>query len=323
MLFAYKSKPGHRKSWPGVEEDIKRFAENNKNKMPNEVYLSIYQFSDKILYNFASRGTRLKPNVIYLLYLFFQSEMFLAQVPYARDIIQRRERTIEDGRTVARYIGGITTNSNQDFSGFSGYWISIPQYLEDLAGKYTKEERPDLHEDETKKNIVLYREVLKIEHPYNEPFAIIHCYRQILDLIFDKDEKIAERDLSVDHTHWHGYENRHLGVLSGYILIDEKSGQFSAYIYSRFSGKFAFDFAINNENPQTIMFDYKDHDSVQAIKLYYASPSHPSVAGIGKILGESYAGPLTHDQFFADHAYSTREISQVFAKIRESVIIDE
>lgn len=87
------------------------------------------------------------------------------------------------------------------------------------------------------------------------------------------------------------------------LSSDLSPRQFSAYLHSRFSGKFAFEFAINTDQIQKIMFDYKNHNSVQTIKFFNALPSHPSVAGLGKVLGESYVGPLNHDLFFHYAAY--------------------
>lgn len=322
LILAYKNRPGHKNSWPSVEEDIKRFAKQNKDKMPEEVYLSIYQFSDKVLYNFANRGTPLKPRVIDLLHSFFHSEMFLSQVPYARDIIQKRKRSIESGRALSEFVGVSWPDLNNIFSAITGYWISMPMYLEDVSKKFGKEKSPFLNEEKKGYDNLIFREVLYINQPFNEPFAFLHCYRQTIAGVMLNHER-SRSDLDPDFTHWRLSEESHLGVLSGFIFKDDVTAQFSTYLYSRFSGKFAFEFVINTDQKEKVLFDTKVHRRVPAIKLSNYSGYHPSVAGLGKVLGESYIGPLTHDQFFHYAAYSTRGINDVFEKIKESVISDE
>lgn len=296
FLVSYRDRPDCKNSWPIVEKAIKDFAEANKTEIPKDVYVGIYQFDYKILRNFEKRGTALKPKVFDLLCLFFHSEAFLHHVPRARNIIQKRKESVQDGRILARYLGISRQPTGQLFEDIAGYWISNP-------ATYGLE-RP-LYENDKNQRLLVYREILYITHLFSEPFAFVHCYLQSI-----LNDVGVEKTYDPAYLRMYGIEYDELGVLSGYIFKDIESECYRCFLYSRYSGKFAYEFEITKIRGKEIGF--------KSIGSSILKSDHVSVRGLRKIQSNKLVGSFSGKEMRSD--FPSRTAVNLFDTIKESVI---
>jgi len=296
FLIAYRQRPGYKNSWPVVERAIKDFATKNAKEIPKEVFSGIFQFDYKILRNFEKRGTSLKPRVFDLICLFFSSEEFLKHVPSARNIMQERKESLEDGRILARYLGVSQNPSGELFDGMTGYWVSKPKSrgLERAIGDNDKNRRR-----------VVYREVMYINHLFSEPFAFVHCYLQSLlnDVSIDKLYDPA-------YIREYGIEYDQLAVVSGYLFKDTEDGCYRCYLYSRYSGEFYNEFKISKSIQEGITFSSLDSSVFKS--------DHISVTGLRTIQADTFTGPFSNDEIRYD--FPAKQAVELFDDIKESVI---
>jgi len=296
FLIAYRDRPGCKNSWPVVERAIKEFATKNTKDIPKEVFSGIFQFDYKILRNFEKRGTSLKPRVFDLICLFFNSEEFLKHVPSARNIMQERKESLDDGRILARYLGVSQNPSGDLFEGMTGYWVSKP--------KSHGLERA-LYENDKNQRRLVYREVLYINHLFSEPFSFVHCYLQSLinDVSIDKLYDPA-------YIREYGIEYNQLGVLSGYLFRDTEAGCYRCYLYSRYSGEFYNEFKISGSIKEEMTFSSLDSSVFKS--------DHISVMGLRKIQADTFTGPFSNDEMRRD--FPAKQAVNLFDEIKESVI---